>query len=300
MNALPDTPGVTLTADYLLSLRHRARRMPSPSLSDNTLPGGMVNRRRGRGLEAADIRHFVEGDDVRLIDRNATARTGELHVRTLHDERDRTALLMADFRPSMLWGTRRAFRSVAAAEALTLLGWRIVAAGGRVALMAFGAGEPVIVPPRGRDRGMIAVIGGLVRAHRLALDRTGVSDGPLTDTLDLARRVTPMGSSVFLASALDDPGDLNGTAGREAFGALDHRCPLTVLRIRDAFEVAAPEGTYPFRLATGETRVARLREPDRLDDADRILRDWRIDVIDLDASQPLRRMADTLGHADVG
>ena len=38
--------------------------------------------------------------------------------------------------PSMLFGTRRAFRSVAGAEALTMLGWRGVGRGGRVGLLA--------------------------------------------------------------------------------------------------------------------------------------------------------------------
>ena len=295
MSALPSTSGTSLTAEYLLSLRHLQRRMPPPPLTDNALPGGMVNRRRGRGLEAADIRHFVDGDDVRLIDRNATARTGDLHVRTLHDERDRTALLMADLRPSMLWGTRRAFRSVAAAEALTLLGWRVVGAGGRVALLAFGAGEPVIVPPRGRDRGMIAVIGGLIRAHGAAMERPDAPDPPLADTLALARRMTPSGSSVFLASALDSPDD----ADRNAFGALHHRCPVTVLHVRDAFETAAPEGTYPFRLAGGESGTARMAGGGGGTDAGRALRDWRIRVLDLDAALTPERMADALGRADV-
>ncbi len=295
MSAALALPGIDLTAEHLLSLRHFLRRMPPPHLSDNALPGGMVNRRRGRGLEAADIRHFVEGDDIRLIDRNATARSGKLHVRTVHDERDRTALLMADFRSSMLWGTRRALRSVAAAEALTLLGWRVVAAGGRVALLAFGADEPVIIPPRGRDRGMVAVIGGLVRAHRAALDRLDAPEPPLSDALTLARRMMPSGSSIFLASAMDAPADLD----RDALGALHHRCPLTVLHIRDAFETAAPGGAYPFRLADGGGGVARMGEGGDEDSIREILRDWRIDAADLDASLPPEAMADALGYADV-
>ena len=48
-------------------------------------------------------------------------------------------MLVADFRPSMLRGLIRAFRSVAAAEALVLVGWRVAEAGGQV-----GA-EPVAV-----------------------------------------------------------------------------------------------------------------------------------------------------------
>ncbi len=295
MSVVVARPGIDLTAEHLLSLRHFLRRMPPPRLSDNALPGGMVNKRRGRGLEAADIRHFVEGDDIRLIDRNATARTGKLHVRTVHDERDRTALLMADFRASMLWGTRRALRSVAAAEALTLLGWRVIAAGGRVALLAFGAGEPVIIAPRGRDRGMVAVIGGLVRAHRAALAHPDAQEPPLRDALTFARRMMSSGSSIFLASALDAPEDLD----RDALGALHDRCPLTVLHMRDAFEIAAPGGAYPFRLASGAGGVSRMAEAHHDEAIRSTLQGWRIGAAELDASLAPEAMADALGYAGV-
>jgi len=96
--------GVTLDIEALLGLRKHVARHRRKSKLANSLPGGLVHNRRGRGLETAEIRQFVDGDDIRLIDRNATARTGVLHVKSAHDERDQTALLIADFRPSMLWG----------------------------------------------------------------------------------------------------------------------------------------------------------------------------------------------------
>ncbi len=293
MNALAQA-GVGLDAGGLLGLRHLSRRMPALPLTVNALPGGMVNRRRGRGLEAADIRAFVPGDDVRLIDRNVTARTGNLHVRNVHDERDQTALLMADFRPSMLWGTRRALRSVAAAEALALIGWRVVAAGGRVALLAFGAGEPVIVPPRGRDRGMVAVIGGMVRAHGEAL--AGAShEPPLSGALLLARRMMPRGAAVWLASALDGDADMD----EESLRGLNHRCPLTVLRVRDAFEVDAPGGAYPFRLADGSGRIVRLPGGHLDNDAVARLHDWGIAALSFDAADAPEEMVARLGGLHV-
>ena len=81
-------------------------------------PGGFAGKRRGNGLEIVDVRPFSEGDDSRHLDAATTARTGRPHVRTFRDEREKTALLVADFRPAMLWGTRRRLRSVAAADAL--------------------------------------------------------------------------------------------------------------------------------------------------------------------------------------
>ncbi|CAA2156919.1 hypothetical protein MBRA_02351 [Methylobacterium brachiatum] len=125
-----------------MGLRYLARRGAAPATRTLAgLPGGIVTKRRGRGSEPEDVRLWSEGDDRRFIDRNATARTGQLHVRTHHDERDRAVVLLADFRPSMLFGTRRALRSVAAAEALALLGWRVAADGGRVGLAVATAGR---------------------------------------------------------------------------------------------------------------------------------------------------------------
>ncbi len=293
MDALK-SPGVTVDIEALLGLRYLSRRLAEPQMSANSLPGGLVNKRRGRGLEAAEIRHFVEGDDVRLIDRNVTARTGELHVRTVHDERDQTVLLMADFRPSMLWGTRRAFRSVAAAEALSLIGWRVVENGGRVALLAFGGFEPVVVPPRGRERGMVAVIGGLAAAHSAALAAGGepVPENALTRALEMAGRICPSGSTVYIASCLEDQG-----AGYElAIRALNQRCPVNVLRMTDAFELAAPGGFYPFQSEGGTRRSARLSRNTTVggEDLD-TLNSWKINGLTVNASLPPEVMAGEIG-----
>ncbi|PIL21498.1 hypothetical protein P775_03965, partial [Puniceibacterium antarcticum] len=161
MNPALDVPGIALRAEALIAMRAGTGAQEGPL---SALPGGFVTKRRGHGQEVADVRAYVAGDDIRHLDRGATARTGALHVRQFQEERDRVTLLVADFRPCMLWGTRRAFRSVAAAEALAMIGWRGVAEGGRVGLFALGAGDPVVVPVRGRVRGMLGVIGGMVRA----------------------------------------------------------------------------------------------------------------------------------------
>ncbi|MGE0212719.1 MAG: DUF58 domain-containing protein [Parvibaculaceae bacterium] len=249
-----DGAGIAPDAEALIRLRHVVRNIPERRLAPTGTPGGFVSPRRGRGVEAVDIRVYAEGDDIRHIDRNVTARTGITHVRTFHDERERAATLVGDFRPSMLWGTRRAFRSVAAAEALAIVGWRVVEAGGRVGLVAFSVGQPTLVPARPRAGGMAAVIGGVVSAHRSALESASVDRAdatPIEDAVELARRVTPTGGSVFLATGLDDAGsdfDLIVTA-------LRRRCYLTVLLVVDAFEHDPRPGNYPFVARSG--RIAR-------------------------------------------
>jgi uncharacterized protein (DUF58 family) len=244
-----DAPGIHLSGAGLMSLRHLARRGVSPATRTIAgLPGGIVTRRRGRGSEPEDVRLWSEGDDRRFIDRNATARTGQLHVRTHHDERDRAVVLLADFRPSMLFGTRRALRSVAAAEALTLLGWRIVGDGGRIGLIAAGAGEPAVIRPAGGERAMTAVTGALAHAHAEALAGPAVDDPPLTDTLALARSLLPSGGHLVVASALDAP----GPDFESLITALAERLSIRLLLVSDAFERARPAGLYPYALPGGQ------------------------------------------------
>lgn len=249
MTAALQSPGVALGVQELIALRQVILQATTYPVLAN-LPGGYSTKRKGHGLEVADTREYVPGDDVRHVDRNATARTGRMHIRQFQQERDRVSLLIADFRPSMFWGLRRALRSVAAAEALTLIGWTVVENGGRVGLLALTSGASVIVPARGRVRGMLDVIGGLVRAHQESL--TAVSAGarddpPLDEALARADRLVPSGAELVIASGFDQP----GTNLDDRLAALARRrTPRNVL-ITDATLQSMPKGRYPVRLADG-------------------------------------------------
>lgn len=264
-------PGTCLSSQALISMRDLVLQAAASEPSLSALPGGFALRRRGQGQVIADSRPFVQGDDLRHVDRGATARTGTLHVRSFHEDRDRVCFLVADFRPSMLWGMQRAFRSVAAAEALCWIGWQAVEAGGRVGLLAATAEHRVIVPTRPGLRGMLSVIGGMVQAHdeaiKTAMARAasrvrsqggtatvGQSDLFAEPTLGQAvaglSRVVPRGADVVLATALD-------TAG-EAFEAWlgdfsQHRHPQFLL-IEDGALHDLPAGHYPLRGADGSRR----------------------------------------------
>src|SRR5436309_8782995 len=60
---------------------------------------------RGLGMEFAEVREYVPGDDVRTIDWNVTARTGHPYVKKFIAEREMTVLLMVDGSASMKFGT---------------------------------------------------------------------------------------------------------------------------------------------------------------------------------------------------
>ncbi|XDA99015.1 DUF58 domain-containing protein [Sulfitobacter sp. LCG007] len=251
---LPD--GATIRAQGLIALRPLAL-SATPSHALAALPGGFPTRRKGAGLEPADVREYVPGDDIRTMDRGATARTGTLHVRLFREERDRVALLVADFRPQMFWGLKRAFRSVAAAEILSLIGWQVVESGGRVGLLAVSSEGLVVVPPRARVRGMLDVIRGMVDSHRAGLGALAAARSPGDTRLDhallRAERLVPSGSEIFVASGFDRPGPDLG----DNLAALSRRRRLSLMLVTSGPGGRLPQGLYPVRLEDG--RRMRLR-----------------------------------------
>lgn len=200
-----DHPGLRLTAAELISLRPpwRAGRLRPASRR----PGAIPARTAGQGMDLREIRAFSDGDDVRRIDPAATARTGQLHVRSFHEDRDDTTLLIADFRHAMLWGTGDALRSVRAARHLARLGWDAVARGGSVALIVAGDDGPATLQPNMGAAQMHAVATMLAARHDAALLRRGRS-APLGPVIALAQRLAPPGSRVHLATG---PDGLEGT-----------------------------------------------------------------------------------------
>ncbi len=262
MSAVLDRPGIALRAEALIALRALAQH-PEHDAVLAALPGGFVTKRRGHGQEMADVREYVAGDDIRHLDRGSTARTGVLHVRSFQEERDRVTLLVADFRPAMLWGTRRALRSVAVAETLALIGWRVIEQGGRVGLLAISAGDPVVVSIQGRIHGMLAVIGGLVRAHDAALQLAlaGECDDPtLEDALARISRIAPTGAEIVIASGFDVPGPMLD----DQLGKIAQRRTPRLISVIDDLAENLPPGVYPIRLPDGSRQRARITGAERI------------------------------------
>src|SRR5688572_26395450 len=81
---------------------------------------GLVNSRftgeyhsvfKGQGIEFAEVREYLPGDDVRTIDWSVTARLGHPYVKRYVEERELTVLLVVDLSGSQRWGTRRQLKS---------------------------------------------------------------------------------------------------------------------------------------------------------------------------------------------
>lgn len=243
-------PGIHLDAQDLLALRDEALRTARHRPATRRA-GVAPSRLPGSGMDLREIRAYVPGDDTRRLDPSATARTGRPHVRALHEDRDDITLLIADFRPAMLWGTGPRLRSLSAAGHLARSGWRAVARQGAVGLIAVAAGQVRSIPPATGDGQMAAICTMMADRHRAALNDLG-PDMPLAEALALAARIAPPGARILLAT------DPNGCEGAEALlTRLARGRRLEVALMLDPLDVSPPDRAMPVVLE-GRPLVAQL------------------------------------------
>ncbi|RXT57436.1 DUF58 domain-containing protein [Bosea sp. Tri-44] len=230
-----------VTLDELLRLKHRARgfsfqpRQPVHSL----LAGRHASRLRGRGLNFEELRHYVEGDDTRTIDWLATARLGAPHVRVYSEERDRPVLLLVDQRSTMFFGSRRAMKSVAAAEVAALAAWRVTSLGDRVGAVVFGDDGIATIEPRARDQGAVRVLTEVARRNAALARPSAAAPGGarLNEALAAAARMTTHDGLVCLIS---DAAGENEETQRLVTGLCAHNDVLAVF-VHDPIEQDLPD-----------------------------------------------------------
>ena len=127
------------------------------------LPGDFRAHGRGTGTELAAVRPYQAGDDIRLIDWNATARTTVAHVRDRVPERGMVTWLLLDHSASMTFGTAER-RKADVAEGVALAVAHVATRrANRLAVTIYGGARDVRMSPRGGRAGLLLAL----RAARL-------------------------------------------------------------------------------------------------------------------------------------
>jgi uncharacterized protein (DUF58 family) len=120
-------------------------------LVNNMLQGAYLSRFRGTGMEFADVREYVEGDDVRNIDWNITARTTVAHIKLFQEERERTLMILLDASGSVDFGTVNRIKRQLAVEFTASLAFSAIKNHDRVGLVIFTDRiEHFCLPGKGR------------------------------------------------------------------------------------------------------------------------------------------------------
>lgn len=257
--------GVTITLHDLMRLREPASRIAhAPRIAAKAASaGGHLSSFRGRGMEFSEVRRYIAGDDVRTIDWRVTARTGQPHTKLFQEERERPVLIVVDQSKAMHFGTRRAFKSVAAAEAAALLAWSATERGDRVGGLVFS--ETIhheVRPARGR--------GGALNFLRTLTQQNapeGAAEPPgWVEAITRAQRIAKPGTLVYMISDFEKAEEHPEV--QASLAQLSRHCEIALVLVVDPLEKdLPPPGLYTFsdgnKVTVVDSAVAKLREEHR-------------------------------------
>jgi uncharacterized protein (DUF58 family) len=215
---------------------------------DGLLQGEHRSLFRGAGIDLANLREYREGDDVRYIDWNVTARLQTLHVREYQEDRELTAWFLLDVSPSVNFGSDTVSKRTVLAEFVAVVARLLTGKGNYCGALLFSSAIDRVVPPRG---GRPQVLHLLDLLHQLdarpRLVRATATD--LAPILRQAANVIRRHSVVFVVSDfISQPG------WEKALGFLARRHEVVAIRLFDPAESRIPSiGLLTFQDAeTGE------------------------------------------------
>jgi uncharacterized protein (DUF58 family) len=251
----------------------------------DVLAGEYVSVFKGGGIEFEEVRPYVPGDDVRTIDWNVTARTGEPFVKRYVEERQLTLMLVCDISASQDFGSGARSKREAAAELCALLAFSAIRNDDNVGLALFHGDIEQYIPPRKGQKHALRVVREVLAHGELETSsEAGRSTGSTGGNGATKRRTATEGARNLAdgrAGGMGAPSATKATAkteGRDAGNAGGKAAPgrrvgsiVEEARSRDAqpgvlariggwITKVLPSGSKELRLAHRGTDIARAIE----------------------------------------
>jgi uncharacterized protein (DUF58 family) len=163
-------------------------------LVNDQLAGQYQSVFKGRGMAFSEVRQYLPGDDVRLIDWNVSARMNEPFVKLFVEEREMTVMLLVDMSASGLFGSLAQSKREVAAEVAALVAFSAIKNNDRVGLIVFTDDVELFVPPKKGKKHVLRVISEILTFE----PRSARTD--LRGALEYLGRIARRRSVAFLVS----------------------------------------------------------------------------------------------------
>ncbi|HTI69716.1 MAG TPA: DUF58 domain-containing protein [Candidatus Limnocylindria bacterium] len=228
-----------IPADWLKRLRRvevRAR-----LVSEQLMGGRMGSVFKGRGMDFADVREYVPGDDVRRIDWNVTARLRRPYIKRHVEERELVVMLLVDGSASGHFGTAadelvqqnkgEATKRELAATVAGSLAFSAVREGDRVGLIYFTDRVERYVPPRKTRQHVTRLL------HELLFIEPKSQGTSITGGLQFLNNLLRRPALVFVLSDFLDP---DQASWERTIKAANQRHEIMAVRLTDQRESELP------------------------------------------------------------
>jgi uncharacterized protein (DUF58 family) len=183
---------------------------------------------KGQGLEFYEVREYVPGDDIRLIDWNVSARLGSPYVKKFIEERQQSIILCVDVSASQDFGSQKLNKNEAAAEIAAVLAFSAIKNNDLVGLLMFSDKVEKYIPPKRGRRHVLLVIREILSFKR---------QGKRTDMAQALRyfsRVNKKSSVLFVIS------DFLAEGYEQPIRILSRKHDLIPIIIKDKMEKQLP------------------------------------------------------------
>jgi uncharacterized protein (DUF58 family) len=198
-------------------------------LASELLAGQYHSAFKGRGIEFEEVRPYQPGDDVRAIDWNVTARTGDPYIKQFREERELTVMLIVDMSGSQGFGTNEQTKRELITELCATLAFSAIRNNDKVGLLAFTDRIEKFVPPRKGTQHVLRVIRELL-AHEPVGNGTDIAGA-----LEYFRHVQRRRCTAFLVSDFQDDG------WEQAIRVVRRKHDLVAIDVGDRRELELPE-----------------------------------------------------------
>lgn len=127
-------------------------------LSNQMFAGKYHSAFKGRGMSFSEVRGYRVGDDVRDIDWNVTARTGEPYIKTYEEERELTMMLLVDVSGSRIFGSSDNLKKNIMTEIAAILAFSASSNNDKIGCIFFSDKIEKYIPPKKGKQHILLII----------------------------------------------------------------------------------------------------------------------------------------------
>jgi uncharacterized protein (DUF58 family) len=186
---------------------------------------------KGSGIAFSEVRQYMPGDDIRLIDWNVSARMNDTYIKLFTEEREMTVILLVDMSASGRFGSRVQEKRELAAEVAAVLAFSAIRNNDRVGLVIFTGEVEHFVPPKKGKKHVLRVI-----SEILSFEPKSPSTN-IAGALQFVGRIARRRAVTFLISDFLAPTETYERALR----ITARRHDLVPVSVTDPLELALPD-----------------------------------------------------------
>lgn len=164
-------------------------------LSNQIFSGEYHTAFKGRGMSFSEVREYTQGDDVRNIDWNVTARFSAPFVKVFEEEREMTVMMLVDISNSSLFGTVNKSKRSLITEICAVLAFSAIQNNDNVGILFFSDKVEKYIPPKKGKAHILRIIRELV-----TLEPQNIGGTNIGSCLEFFNNATKKRSICFLLS----------------------------------------------------------------------------------------------------